>query len=152
MKYTFLTMALPGTSFLLSFYPHCSHSVDMLVSLLLLSLSNTLLSWTVICGVLSAPRVFFFYVLAQIAPHCTQVHAQMGIWVAQRVKRRTFGFSSGHDLRVVKPSPAWGSVLSVESASVSFSLFPCLAPLACAYNLSKINNTFFKSLFLRKDH
>ena len=39
-----------------------------------------------------------------------------GIWAAQLVKCLTLDFSSGHDLRVVKSSPASGSVLSGESA------------------------------------
>ena len=35
-----------------------------------------------------------------------------GNWVVQLVERPTLGFSSGHDLRVMGPSPALGSVLS----------------------------------------
>ena len=36
--------------------------------------------------------------------------------VVQLVKRSTLGFGSGHDLRVVSLSSAWGSVLRAESA------------------------------------
>ena len=39
-----------------------------------------------------------------------------GAWVAQLFKSLTFGFGSGHDLRVVRLSPVWGSVLSRMSA------------------------------------
>ena len=37
-------------------------------------------------------------------------------WVAQLVMCLTLGFSLGHDLRVVRPSHALSSKLSVESA------------------------------------
>ena len=39
-----------------------------------------------------------------------------GTWVAQSVKHLTLDFSSGHDLRVVRPSPALDSVLGMEPA------------------------------------
>ena len=39
-----------------------------------------------------------------------------GTWVPQSVKHLTPGFSSGHDLRVIRLSPMLGSVLSEESA------------------------------------
>ena len=39
-----------------------------------------------------------------------------GAWVAQSVKRPTLDFGSGHDLIIVRLSPAVGSVLSVEPA------------------------------------
>lgn len=32
------------------------------------------------------------------------------------VKRPTVNFSLSHDLRIVKPSPSWGSMLGVEPA------------------------------------
>ena len=38
-----------------------------------------------------------------------------GTWVAQSVKHVTLGFSSGHNLRVVRSSPQLGSMLSAES-------------------------------------
>ena len=38
-----------------------------------------------------------------------------GPWIAPLAKHPTLGFSSGHDLRVMKSSPASGSVLSAES-------------------------------------
>ena len=37
-----------------------------------------------------------------------------GTWVAQAVKRLTFDFSSGLDLRVVSSSPTLGSMLGME--------------------------------------
>ena len=39
-----------------------------------------------------------------------------GTWVAQSVEWPTLGFGSRGDLRVVRSSPVWGSVLSGESA------------------------------------
>jgi len=42
--------------------------------------------------------------------------ALRGPWVAQLVKHRTLDVGSGYDLRVVRSSPLWGSVLSMESA------------------------------------
>ena len=53
-------------------------------------------------------------------------------WVAQLVKRLTLGFSSGHDLRVVRSSPTLGSALSGESLS------PCPCPSPCALSLSHV--------------
>ena len=38
-----------------------------------------------------------------------------GAWVAQSVTRLTLGFGSGHDLMVIKSSPALGSEFSRES-------------------------------------
>jgi len=37
-----------------------------------------------------------------------------GAWVAQSVKHPAVDFGSGHDLRVVRSSPASGSMLDVE--------------------------------------
>ena len=45
-----------------------------------------------------------------------------GVWVAQSVKRPTLGFSSGCDLRAVRPSPRSGSVLSMPSVWDSLPL------------------------------
>ena len=39
-----------------------------------------------------------------------------GAWVAESVGCLMLGFSSSHDLRIVRLSPASGSVLSAESA------------------------------------
>ena len=39
-----------------------------------------------------------------------------GAWVAQSVKHPTLDFSSGHDLTVVRLSPAWGSALREKPA------------------------------------
>lgn len=39
-----------------------------------------------------------------------------GTWVAQSAKYLTLGFSSCHDLTVVRLSPALGSEFSMESA------------------------------------
>ena len=39
-----------------------------------------------------------------------------GTWVAQLVEHLALGFSSGHDLRVLRSSPVSGSMLSMESA------------------------------------
>lgn len=43
-----------------------------------------------------------------------------GTWVAQRVRASAFG--SGYDLRVLRWSPALGSLLSGEPTSLSLSL------------------------------
>lgn len=45
-----------------------------------------------------------------------QKYQLRGTWVAQFVKHLTLNFGSGHDLRVVRSSPASGSMLSEESA------------------------------------
>ena len=47
-----------------------------------------------------------------------------GAWVAQSVKRPTFDFSSGQNLRVVRSSLESGSVLGVERAEDSLSVPP----------------------------
>ena len=44
-----------------------------------------------------------------------------GHWVAQLVKRPTLNFCSGHDLRVIRLSPALGSTLGVEPSQDSLS-------------------------------
>ena len=44
--------------------------------------------------------------------------------MAHSVERLTLGSSLGHDLVIVGSSPLLGSMLSLESASDSFSLFP----------------------------
>jgi len=41
---------------------------------------------------------------------------EWGAWVAQSVKHPTLDFGSGHELRVVSSSPAWGSTLGMELA------------------------------------
>jgi len=58
-----------------------------------------------------------------------------GCWVAQSVEWPNLGFGSGCDLRVMKLSPALGSVLSTESAWVSL-------PPSCSLSLS--NKQIFK--------
>ena len=45
-----------------------------------------------------------------------KIKAYWGAWVAQLVKQLTLGFSSGHDLRVMRLSPTSGSMLGMESA------------------------------------
>ena len=51
----------------------------------------------------------------------------VGAWVAQSTKRPTLDFGSGHDLRVGRPSPAWGGVGGAVCAGcgacLRFSLF-----------------------------
>ena len=68
-----------------------------------------------------------------------------GAWVAQVVKRPTLGFSSGHDLTVMRSSPASGSPRSVEPAWDSLSF-----PLALPHSLLslKINEFFKKEIYL----
>ena len=39
-----------------------------------------------------------------------------GIWMAQMIGLLTLDFSSGHDLSVLRLSPLWGSMLSVDPA------------------------------------
>ena len=48
--------------------------------------------------------------------------------MAQSVKHLTLGFSSGHDLRVMRLSPVSSSVLGMESAWDSLSLPPSAPP------------------------
>ena len=51
-----------------------------------------------------------------------------GTWVAQSVKHPTLDFSSGHDLMVVRSSPASGSALTTQSLLGVVSL-PISLPL-----------------------
>ena len=60
-----------------------------------------------------------------------------GTWVAQLVKRLTHGFSSGHDLRVVRLSPVLGSTITGESA---WDSLPLLLPRP--YPSNKIDKIF----------
>ena len=55
-----------------------------------------------------------------------------GAWVAQWVKASAFG--SGHDLRVLGWSPAWGSLLRREPASLPLSA--CLSAYLSSLSLS----------------
>ena len=62
-----------------------------------------------------------------------------GTWVAQLFEQQTLGFSSGHDLGVVKSSLTSGSVIRVESASEFVPLPPPSSrpsPHSCAYAVS----------------
>ena len=43
-------------------------------------------------------------------------------WVAQSVELPTLDLGTGYDLRVVRSSPVWGSLLSGKSASLPLSL------------------------------
>ena len=76
--------------------------------------------------------------------------------MAQSVKCPTPNFSSGHDLTVVRSSPALGSTLSMEAAYDSLSLSSSLTPahpsppLARSLLLSKINK-IKKRTQLQKD-
>lgn len=65
-----------------------------------------------------------------ITPLRTRIHLG-GAWVAQLAKHLTGDFGLGRDLRVVGWSPASGSVLNMESASLSSS---ALSP-ACVHTL-----------------
>ena len=51
-------------------------------------------------------------------------------WVAQSVKRTTLDFGSGHDLKVLRSSPALGSALSVKPDKDSYSPSPSPCPLS----------------------
>ena len=76
------------------------------------------LSWMTAIAFRSLPPTCFLH-------YCQTDHLKLpslgGTCVAQSVKHLTLDFSSGHDLRIVRLSPASGSVLIRESAS-SFSL------------------------------
>ena len=61
--------------------------------------------------------------------------ANRGIWEAQSVECLTLGFSSGHDLRVVRSIPASGSALSRKSA---WDSLPASPPLIHVLSLSLI--------------
>lgn len=50
--------------------------------------------------------------------------------------RPTLGFSSGHDVRVVRWSPVLGSGLSEESPEVSVSLSLSPSPCLCSHSVS----------------
>ena len=60
-----------------------------------------------------------------------------GTWVAQLVKCLTLDLSSGHDPRVVRLSPVFGSVLGMELASDSFSPSPASPPTLKKQNKTK---------------
>jgi len=51
----------------------------------------------------------------QIWDNCTKIVKYWDTWVAQSFKCPTLDFGSGHDLRVVRSSPALGSALGIES-------------------------------------
>ena len=70
-------------------------------------------------------------------------------WVAQLIECLTLDFGSGHDPRVIRSSPASGSVLSVEPAWDSFSPSPSLCP-TCSLQLknNKIKNNALPIRFI----
>ena len=72
--------------------------------------------------------------------------------MAQSVKCPTPNFSSGHDLTVVRSSPALGMEAAYDSLSLSSSLTPAhpSPPLARSLLLSKINK-IKKRTQLQKD-
>lgn len=59
------------------------------------------------------------------------------------VKHLTPAFNLGPDIRIVRSSPTWSSILSLESAYISLSLFH---PTTCAFSLSQINKYIFKKI------
>ena len=59
-----------------------------------------------------------------------------GAWVAQSVERQTLGFSSGHDLRVVRWSLPLHEALPSHGICLKFSLRVPAPPPACALPLS----------------
>jgi len=62
-----------------------------------------------------------------------------GAWVAQSVERPTLGFSSGHDLIVLRLSPASGFARRRESASLPLPLNACVRALCLFLPPTKIN-------------
>ena len=62
-----------------------------------------------------------------------------GTWMAQSVNHLTLGFSSGHNLRVMRLSLMLGSMLIGEFASPSPSAPP---PAPALHAVSQINNLF----------
>ena len=78
-----------------------------------------------------------------------------GAWVAQSVNHLPFDFSSGHGLRVVKSSPASGSMGGRESSLPLFlSPFPfvlpqlhvCICTLSLSLSLSNVSKVLSKML------
>jgi len=61
-----------------------------------------------------------------------KINVCRGTWVAQSVKHPTLDFSSGHDLRVMRSSPA--------GACLRFSLSLCCPPPTGLLKLSKKKN------------
>ena len=59
-----------------------------------------------------------------------------GAWVAHLVKHLTLDFGSGHDLRVVRPSPTSGSARGMELLKI-LSLFLSLSPLPPTKRMSQ---------------
>jgi len=58
-----------------------------------------------------------------------------GTWVAQSVKLLNLDFCSGHDLRVMRSSPALGSAVGGESAWDSLPVLLSPPSLALSLNL-----------------
>ena len=58
-------------------------------------------------------------------------------WVAQWVKCPILDFCSGHDLRVVRSSPALGSAPGMESDWDSLSSSPSASPLSLSKKRKK---------------
>jgi len=69
--------------------------------------------------------------------------------VVQLVKHLTLDFGSGHDLRVVRSSPALGSVLAVGPAWDSLSAPPPLLSLSLSF-AKKIFKMFKKIRYRTK--
>ena len=55
-----------------------------------------------------------------------QAKMARGAWVVQLIKHQTLGFSSGHDLRVLRLSPVSGCELSL---SCPFIIIMCNTPI-----------------------
>ena len=74
-----------------------------------------------------------------------------GLWESRSVEHPDFGFSSGHDLRVMRSSPTSGSTLSGESAwvSLSFPFCPFLpSPHTRSHSVPQISKVFKKKFVL----
>ena len=79
-----------------------------------------------------------------------KTHEICGVWVAQSVKCPTLGFSSGHDLTLMRSSPTSGSALAGRSllGVLSSSLSPpptLIVSLSSSLSLKIRNYTFFKN-------
>ena len=86
-----------------------------------------------------------------LLPHeeFAKVHKTWGAWVAQLAEHPIVGFSSSHDLRIIRSRPILGCTLSRESAQ----RFPPLALTALSFSLSlslkyKSKIFFFKIVFI----
>ena len=83
------------------------------------------------------PERRIFYPLQKHMKKLTYKKKGGGPWVAQSGKHLSLEFGSGHDLRVMRLSPALGSMLGVEPVKILCLSAPPPLIRECSFSLSK---------------